>query len=100
MTHLTTWVGVVVSLHVGRGGLAGSVPTYRTHPTTWRGPVERLPLMWVECAVCVGCVEILGWPLVCVQPTLYTHRRSNPKQVYTKVPHKTAAIAYRLQVVW
>ena len=35
-----------------------------TLPTTWRGPVDRLPLMWVECAVCVGCVELLGWPLV------------------------------------
>ena len=25
----------------------------------------------VECAVCVDCVELLGWPLMCVQPTLY-----------------------------
>ena len=22
-----------------------------TLPTTWRGPVDRLPMMWVECAV-------------------------------------------------
>ena len=50
----------------GEGGLAGSVPTFMTHSTTWRGLVDRLPLMSAEYAVCVGCVELLGWPLVCV----------------------------------
>ena len=33
-------------------------------PHHMEGAVDRLPLMWVKCAVCVGCVELLGWPLV------------------------------------
>ena len=52
------WSGWVWWSHStwGGGGLAGSVPTFMTHPTTWRGAVGRLPLMWVEYSLCVLAV--------------------------------------------
>ena len=60
----TVVLGLGCKLRAGSASQACDIDV--THPTTWRGPVDRLPMMWVECAVRVGCVELLamGWPLV------------------------------------
>ena len=68
------WVAVVVSLHVGRGWSCRLSANIHDLPHHMEGPVDRLPLMWVKCAVCVGCVGgALGLATgVCVALTLHT----------------------------
>ena len=69
-----------------------------THPTTWRGAVDRLPLMWVESAVLAVWSSWAGhW---CVCSPHHTHTTFyNPKLVYTIESHMTAVIAYRLPLI-